>query len=378
LLGGIAALASGGRGAAQRVGDLIQQRYSPRGLLLTNSGTGALTLALKGVHDLRPGPVALPAYSCFDVVTAAAGARVEVRLYDLDPATLAPDPESLGRCLREGVTAVVVAPLYGVPIEMGPIEEAASEHGAIVIEDAAQGSGAELGERPLGCRGSLGVLSFGRGKGVTGGAGGGLMANDEMGQEVLAEVADHAGRARRGLHELIIAMAQWTLSRPSLYALPQSLPFLHLGETVYRAPERVRELARAAAAILARTWEASRAEADTRRTHGERLLARLEQVSSVRTIRSPAGSRPGYLRLPVILPDSAREKIDGARRLGIMPGYPKPLSELGELAPLSPDFGSSFETASELASRLVTLPTHGQLREPDLVAVERWISSLAR
>ena len=261
---------------------------------------------------------------------------------------------------------------------MDLIDELASEHGAIVIEDAAQGAGAALGDRPLGCRGSLGVLSFGRGKGVTGGAGGGLIANDEMGREVLAEVADQPGPPRRGLHELTIAMVQWALSRPSLYALPQSLPFLQLGETLYRSPEPVRELARAAAAILGKTWELSEAEADIRRTHGERLLARLNQVSAVRTIRSPVGSRPGHLRLPVTLSDSARAKVDGARRLGVMPGYPKPLSELAALAPLSPDVGSKFQAASALADRLATLPTHGQLREADLGALERWISSLDR
>ncbi len=34
--------------------------------------------------------------------------------------------------------------------------------------------------RPAGAHGALGVLSFGRGKGVTGGKGGALLVNDEL------------------------------------------------------------------------------------------------------------------------------------------------------------------------------------------------------
>jgi dTDP-4-amino-4,6-dideoxygalactose transaminase len=310
------------------------------------------------------------------VVTAAVGARVPVRLYDLDPHTLGPDPESVRECLQDGVTAVVVAPLYGVPIDMKEIERLAAEHGAMIVEDAAQGAGAALEDRPLGSRGSLGVLSFGRGKGVTGGAGGGLLANDEPGREVLERVADQAGPPRSGFRELGIAAAQWALARPSLYSLPRSLPFLHLGETVYSAPGPVHGLARAAAAILEETWELVDPEAGARRSHAAWLLAHLEGISSVETIEVPEASRPGYLRLPVILSSQASEKADSAMRLGVMPGYPMPLSALPALVPISPDAGREFPAASRLADRLVTLPTHGGLRDRDKRAIERWIASL--
>ena len=68
----------------------------PRELLLTDSGTSALALALQRAARERPGPAALPAFCCYDIATAADVAGVPFVLYDVDPETLGPDPASLG------------------------------------------------------------------------------------------------------------------------------------------------------------------------------------------------------------------------------------------------------------------------------------------
>ena len=74
-------------------------------------------------------------------------------------------------------------------------------------------------------------MSFGRGKGVTGGRGGALLVNpgwrggsDES--PLLPGI--------RGVMEVPALKAQWLLARPWLYRIPASLPFLGLGDTVYR------------------------------------------------------------------------------------------------------------------------------------------------
>ncbi|MET0399208.1 MAG: DegT/DnrJ/EryC1/StrS family aminotransferase, partial [Longimicrobiaceae bacterium] len=180
-------LRAGGRAA----GDALLRGADPRAPLLAEllrdyaagsgalcgSGTQALQLAL--VEARRRGgdaPVALPAFSCYDVAAAAVGAGVRVALYDVDPGTLAPDPESLERVLAAGARTVVAGPLYGVPLEWDTLRGAAGRHGALLVEDAAQGHGASWHGRPLGSLGDLSVLSFGRGKGWTGGRGGALLA----------------------------------------------------------------------------------------------------------------------------------------------------------------------------------------------------------
>src|SRR5437899_1804453 len=82
--------------------------------------------------------VALPAYTCYDVATAAVAVDARIALYDVDPATLAPDMASLTATLAEGARIVVVAPLYGVPVDWDAIEQCVRTFGAVAVEDAAQ------------------------------------------------------------------------------------------------------------------------------------------------------------------------------------------------------------------------------------------------
>ncbi|HEX8361985.1 MAG TPA: DegT/DnrJ/EryC1/StrS family aminotransferase, partial [Longimicrobium sp.] len=146
----------------------LRERFGARHVALCASGTHALQCALARAGGA---PVALPAYACYDLATAAVGAGVCVALYDVDPASLAPDPASLERVLAAGARLVVVAPLYGIPVDWPALERLATVYGARLIEDAAQGHGASLGGRALGSLGEMSVLSFGRGKGWTGGGG---------------------------------------------------------------------------------------------------------------------------------------------------------------------------------------------------------------
>jgi len=393
-----------GSGAVARLSDRLRREYGAEEVRLTDSGTSALTLALAAAAAGRAGAsVALPAYGCYDMATAAVGAGVPVVLYDLDPATLGPDPDSLAAALGRGPAAVVVAHLYGIPVDVPAVAERAGAVGALVVEDAAQGFGGRLRGRPLGGFGSLSVLSFGRGKGITGLGGGALLALDDRGREALEALERGRGRSgsgegRRGgagWRELAGAAAVRALGRPRLYGIPAALPFLHLGETRYRAPRPPRPIPAASAAIVDAAWEEARKEAAGRRRRAGRLVAAAEESSGWRIVGAPEGAEPGYLRVPLrARGERTRREADrsGARRRGIAPGYPAPLSELAPLRARlcggPPEEGagevgdgedgprsraSSCEGARSLASELVTLPPHGLLSAEELRWLEGWI-----
>ncbi len=169
-------MSSARSGDAEQLSTLLRRRYHSDHVVLCDSGTSALILALRVASDGAPKPlVALPAYGCYDLATAAIAVGADVVLFDLDPETLAPDPVSFARALQRGPCAVVVAYLYGIPFDAAALSRQAAEVGAILIEDAAQGFGASVADTPCGGIGPLSVLSFGRGKGVTGGGGGALL-----------------------------------------------------------------------------------------------------------------------------------------------------------------------------------------------------------
>ena len=84
-------------------------------------------------------------------------------LYDICPENLGPDFDSLRRAVEAGARTVVVAHLFGIPVDLDRSRALCAEFGATLIEDAAQGAAGQWRGRPLGTYGSLGVLSFGRG-----------------------------------------------------------------------------------------------------------------------------------------------------------------------------------------------------------------------
>ena len=159
----------------------------------------AYSLALLGE---RP-TVALPAFSCFDVAAAAVRFGRPVRFYDVDPATLGPDPESLRRAVAAGARVVVAASAFGVPVDWELVGHALSGSDALVIEDAAQGHGGRWAGARLGAHGRLGVLSFGRGKGWTGGTGGALLVRDAA-DYPWSSFAAHGGRAANELLDPLV------------------------------------------------------------------------------------------------------------------------------------------------------------------------------
>ena len=381
LAGARVAVARNGRSALAeaRVVALLQERYSPRDVVLMESGTAALTAALLGVLSDRAGAaVAMPAYGCFDLATAADGANAPVRLYDTDPRTLAPDLAQLRATLRHGAAAIVAVPLYGYPLDLGEVNRLAAETGAVVIEDAAQGAGGTLSGRPTGTQSSLAVLSFGRGKGLTGGGGGALLAHDDVGERVLERVRGMVGKARRGWAELVTLAAQLLLERPSLYAIPAALPFLRLGQTIYREPRPLRRVSAASASVIAATWALAQREVDLRRRIAERLLVELQRHPAFQTVSAARHARPGYLRLPVLASAPARRSATepAARRLGIMPGYPQALCDVERFRARCLNRDAAFPGGRLLAERLCTLPTHGRLAVSDLARLEQWIRAV--
>ena len=340
---------------------ILASHFGSRTVLLTDSGTHALTLALQAVALEAPNlPVAIPAYCCYDVATAVVGAGLRAILYDIDPATLGPDLGSLERVLRRGggVSGIVVAHLFGMPIDLPAIMRLAHDAGVDVIEDACQGAGAALRGRPLGSHASLGVLSFGRGKGVTSGRGGALLVNDQRGADLLARCRFDDLPLSSGIRELPALIAQWALGRPALYGLPASIPWLRLGETVYRDPTPIVGMSDFAVGVLSHTWVLGAAEAERRRRNAEAFAVALGPKSRLLVA---TGATPGFLRFPILTASRASGLARAGERLGVVRGYPTTLAQLPQLVQQADGSSETYPGARELSRDLVLLPTHGLL-----------------
>jgi dTDP-4-amino-4,6-dideoxygalactose transaminase len=344
-----------------RLLDAVLREYAATDGVLCGSGTQALqiaiTVAMRSIGERTP--VALPAFSCFDVASAAIGADTRIALYDLDPSTLGPSVESLDRVLAGGVRVVVVSPLYGIPVEWEALESVAARYGAILIEDAAQGHGASWRGQRLGTLGRISTLSFGRGKGWTGGAGGAVLFRDKPVSGLGLSPATFA----KEMTAIVGSLAQFVLGRPSLYGIPRSVPALGLGSTTYRPPADPLSMTRAAAGAALANARASLVEAARRRDNARHFVGQLGALQTTQAIEVGADADPGYLRFPVRVSRALDARIDSdrARRLGIERSYPISLGDLAAAGTRLVGEERRWPGAASLVAELATLPTHSRL-----------------
>lgn len=350
---------------------LLQERLAKRfdagEVILTASGTHALTLALTGAMRGLGGrpPVLLPAWTCFDVAAAAVGADVQVLFYDLDPRTLAPNLESLEHGLQAGGRIVVVNPLYGLPLPWDGIRSLVDAVGGILVEDAAQGAHGRWQGRWLGSLGDLSVLSFGRGKGWTGAGGGALLVRGPLAGTGEWPVEP----AGPGWPTLARAAAMGVLGVPGLYGVPRRLPFLGLGETHYHTPGAPGAMGAVEAALILASEEQAQAEAEVRRHNAAQFTRLLSGVEGVDVPTPVPGGDPGFLRFPVLVPPRRHPPPPLRIRLGIGAAYPLPLPRLEPLR--SRILGGPWDVpgAEELSATLLTLPTHSGVSREEMEGI---------
>ena len=339
---------------------ILLRRYEAQRCALYGSATQALQAAITHAVSLNGGGrVLLPAYTCYEVATAAVGARSAVALYDVDPATLEPDWDSVRALRGPHTAALVVTPLFGLPVDWAAARELTAELGGVLIGDVAQAFGATWDGKPSGSSADITILSFGRGKGWTGAGGGALLARGAVASGLLADDTgtDRGDEARC----LARAVLQWVLGRRSVYGIPASLPFLHLGETIYHDPVQPQGMTRTSAAMLLANDDAAMREVLHRRSNAGTWSSWFHQAS--RRVTAVPGARlggeSGALRYPIRVRGGWEWlRTTGAARLGAASGYPKPLHALAALQPRLQATAVSLAGAELLARELVTLPTH--------------------
>jgi hypothetical protein len=352
------------------VASALKARYDASDGLLTDSGTSALILALRAILP-KGGTVAYPAYACVDLTSAALGAGVKVRLYDLDPVNLSPDLDSVRDVLGRGVDAIVVAHLFGYPADVSAVQSIAMEYGIPVIEDAAQGAGGELNGKVLGSLADISILSFGRGKGMTAGSGGAALVRSSLLADWAPRITEELETSLGG-RELIFLSALKMLAHPLLYRIPSSIPGLRLGEMIFHPPKTPRAMSATGKALLQTAIEMDEAEIAKRRARARGILAEVRLRKGLSPVRVVAGGEAGYLRLALL--DSTRS-TSHQRTLGMAWGYPITLDEQIQLRPILLPMERAGKGSMQLRDRLFTLPTHSGVTDADASRLVAWLGA---
>lgn len=151
-----------------------------------SNGTTALQAAVEAL-GLEPGDeVILPSFTIISCATAVIRAGATPVLVDCDPDTYTLTAEQIKAAITPRTRVIMPVHIYGHPADMDPIMALADKHGLKVLEDAAEGHGAEYysrrggraGWKRCGSFGDLSIFSFFANKLVTTGEGGMIVTDD--------------------------------------------------------------------------------------------------------------------------------------------------------------------------------------------------------
>ncbi|HVS02854.1 MAG TPA: aminotransferase class I/II-fold pyridoxal phosphate-dependent enzyme [Thermoanaerobaculia bacterium] len=169
-----------------------------------SSGTAGLHLALQLAGVTEGDVVLCPTLTFVASANTIVYCGAEPLFVDCDRSSWTIDPGLVEEALAElaaggrSAKAVMAVDLYGQCADYDRLAAACDEHGAVLIQDAAEALGASYRGRPAGSLGRFGVFSFNGNKIITTSGGGALVSDDA---EAVARARFLAGQAReKALH----------------------------------------------------------------------------------------------------------------------------------------------------------------------------------
>ena len=160
--------------------NLICKKVGCQYSVALSAGTAALHMAVK-LAGVKRGEHVFCSDMTFDATVNPIVYEGGIPVFiDTEYETWNMDPVALEKAfeLYPDVKTVVLVHLYGTPGKIDEIREICSQHGAILIEDAAESLGASYKGVQTGNFGSYNIISFNGNKIITGSAGGMLLTND--------------------------------------------------------------------------------------------------------------------------------------------------------------------------------------------------------
>lgn len=314
-------------------------------VIATNNGTTALHLALVAA-GVGPGDeVIVPTLTYVATANAVRYCGATPVLAEVEPDSMCLDPDDFERRITPATKAVVPVHLFGQPADMPRIVEIARRHGITVVEDAAEAHGATVDGQPVGSWGDLGVFSFFGNKILTTGEGGAVTTHD----------ADLAARLRR--------LRGQGMDPERRYWFPE-VGFNY----------RMTNIAAALGLAQAERFAQMLAERDR---IGARYAALLATAEGITLPTARPGTRPVTWLYTVLLDGLTTEQrntvidlllIDGIETRPVF--YP-----MHVMPPYATEPTPSFPVSERLAAEGITLPTHLELSDADIVTVSKALAA---
>lgn len=312
--------------------------HGVRHAIAVNNGTTALIAALE-VLGLGPGDEVITTPLTFvATLNAILGAGATARFADIgDDYNIRAD--SAGALVNDRTKVLMPVHLYGLPVDLEAFEHLASDHGLVVVEDAAQAVGARFKDRTVGGSG-LACFSLYATKNISTGEGGVITTNDDAIADRLRLLRNQGMRVR--YHYEMAGNNYRLTDLAAAVGLPQ---LLRIDETTAR-----------------------------RQRNAAVLMNGLDGIDGLVLPAAPADRSHVYHQFTVRITEQAPytrdEFVEELAGLGVGSGvyYPKLVFEYEcyEADPRVVAAANEVPNAKLIAGQVVSLPIHPYLSDGDL------------
>jgi perosamine synthetase len=143
-----------------------------------SSGTAGLHLGVRALEIGEGDEVITTPFSFVASANCLLYERAIPRFVDIEEESLGLDPDLIEGAATNRTKAVLPVHVFGRPCRIEAIVDIVRGHGWSMIEDACEGLGSTVGERPLGGFGDVAVFAFYPNKQITTGEGGMVVTDD--------------------------------------------------------------------------------------------------------------------------------------------------------------------------------------------------------
>lgn len=161
-----------------RFEEKVAEQCDTRHAVAVSSGTGALHCIISAL-DLPPGAEVLTTPFSFVASTnVLLYENLQPRFVDIDPTTYNIDVTAIEEALTAHTRAILAVDVFGHPVDWPALTDLADAHDLLLIDDACEALGAQVGGRPIGAWGKAAAFGFYPNKQITTGEGGCITTDD--------------------------------------------------------------------------------------------------------------------------------------------------------------------------------------------------------
>ena len=154
---------------------IVSRRYSTS----VSSGTAAIDIAIKTLNLKKGDEIIVPNFTIISCLNEIIREGIKPIFIDADPNTFNIDPDQIENKITKKTKAILIAHIYGLPVNLDKIIKLKNKYKLKLIEDCAEQLGQTYKKKPIGSFGYISTFSFYANKHITTGEGGMIVTNNK-------------------------------------------------------------------------------------------------------------------------------------------------------------------------------------------------------